>query len=1121
MLNTIMTLLPSIIGSNGGAQRFRRGRRPRSARQVQDDLGKWIWIEHLDPASNSYIRARKSFQLPAKPTAAAIMASADSRYKLYVNGHYVGKGPVRSGSGYTYYDTYDITDLLDKGANVIAFLVHNISESTYSYLPGKPGLICKVDIETPDDTDQHITFGTDESWMVCAAQDWTNEGIRISHRLGFQEVYNAEKAQAGWNEVKFKEKGWESAAVIGTPPMMPWGKMMPREIPPLSEVKVLPKAIVGVYNAPEIAKETPPAEIPELISAGELIDIKAGSVKNPETLLAADGQAHIRTPRGDRGVVVILDFGREVFGNVEIGISGSGRGCIDIGYAELLEDGRVKPTRGSMNYTDRVSLNKGKLEWQGFDSRAFRYMQIEFRRCSKPVAIDYIRVNQTTYPIELTGSFECSDRLLNDIWQIGAYTAQLCMEDTFIDSPWRERAQWWGDARIESRVAYYAFNDTKLLAQGLRQIASSQNRDGAILGLYPAGEEMLLPDFSLFWVFSILDYFGFTDDAGLVKELYPSVKRLMRWFDKYTDTDGLLADVPGQLFIDWADLEKRGEVTALNCLYHQGLRVAAILASITGRQDEAETYMETARNIKLAINKFMYLPKRGLYAECRIDGTLIDKVSRQTNILAALFDIPDQYQKSSIQRRLINGSPLPEITTPYFASHLLEALYAGDQHKAALDYIRRKWGEMVKSGAMTFLENFNGEGSLCHGWATCPTRDLLAEYIGIKPVLGAHRFSISPHPADLRWAKGTIATNNGPLTVDWRTIRSTLEINVNVPDGLKVDVYPPGSPESKLVVDGKAWPSRFVTFSAGKHRVKVTPPRLIKSAVYDEALMPLVPRVELMNESISPYSKLRLGTERPRRRIRKRASKAAEVMEVRMDADVIAETRELESEVEELIETAKSAAESEIIEIAEGKSKRKPRRRGGRRHARARARRLEAEKAAREAGEQPTEATQVETTQPNVEPVETPVEQPTPEVKTEPAVKRRTPRRRGGRRSAKTQTAPQAVPEAAVEQPEEPTVRVESVPALETPTEQPSMETSEPPAKKPARRRGGRRSSKAKKQDAAETVVEQSESSEQALQTESTPAAVIEQTSPAEKPKRTRRSYSRKRKVVESKPDSE
>ena len=264
------------------------------------------------------------------------------------------------------------------------------------------------------------------------------------------------------------------------------------------------------------------------MAASELIALTAGSVKGAEKLLVEDGETQIKTPRGDRGVTVLLDFGREVFGNVEVGIAGSGSGIIDLGYSELLEDGRVKPNRGEMKYSDRIVLKKGRLDWQSFEPRAFRYIQIEFRWCSKAVELEYVRVNQTTYPAALTASFECSDSLLNDIWNAGAYTAHLCMNDTFVNSPWRDRAQWWADARIVSRVAYYAFNDTKLLEQGLRQFADSQKPDGRIAAVYPSSTEQFVPDTSLFWVLSVLEHYAFTDDAEVATELYPAVKRLLR-----------------------------------------------------------------------------------------------------------------------------------------------------------------------------------------------------------------------------------------------------------------------------------------------------------------------------------------------------------------------------------------------------------------------------------------------------------------------------------------------------------------------------------------------------------------------------------------------------------------
>ena len=993
MLQSFISILPAVVGADGSAHR-RKHRRFHHRKPIIEDPGNWIWIQESETQHNFYLYARKLFEVKSKPTKAILKASADSKYKLFVNGEYVGKGPVRSGAGYTYYDTYDITELLNKGKNVIAFLAHSIGEDTYSYASGRGGLICKCDIEVGE---EKLAIDTDETWMVHRAVDWTNAGARLSSRLGFQEVYDAANRFDSWNQVKFKEKGWENAVVVGTPPSMPWGKMIDRQIPQLHEEKVLPLEIVGAFNSPERTRDTTPDQIPDIMAASELSNLSSGSVKSADALLADDGLTHIKTPRGDKGVVIVLDFGREVFGNVEIGIAGSGSGVIDLGYSERLEDGRVKPNFSGINYTDRVILNKGRLDWQGFEPRAFRYLQIEFRWCSRAVALEYVKVNQTTYPVQHAGYFECSDRLLNEIWRVGAYTAHLCMEDTFIDCPWRERAQWWGDARIESRVAYYAFDDTALLAQGLRQIAQTQQPDGMICGMYPASEDRLVPDFALFWVFSILDHYAFTDDIGMVRELYPNVKRLLSWFEKHSDNDGLLLNVPGWLFIDWADLDKHGNVTALNCLYYQGLRIASVLATIIGQEDEAAEYAEATNKLKMAINKHLYSVKQGLYADCRVDGKLADKFSHQANILAALFELPDHYQKSTIYRQLMNGS-LPEINTPYFMSHLLETLYAGERHDDALNIIRKKWGDMIKAGATTFWEHFTPEHSLCHGWSTSPTRDLIAEYVGIKPALGSHRFTIAPHTGDLTWAQGTINTNAGPLTVEWRVLRNSLAIRVDVPQGLRVDIYPPCDPDSKLTLDGKAHPSRFMTVEGGTHHVKVTAARAPKAPPLDESLKPKpIKHVEMLQD-ISPYGMRRPSTGTTRRRTR---SKRSDHAKATAPAAPIEALQELENkcveplEIEPTIEIQSLPEPTVAAESAE-KSQKKPRRRshrGGRRHS----------KAAATVAEVKTVETVAETASPVEEkmpdPMETaPLSKPVPneQAAEAPKKKRRYSSRRGG-----------------------------------------------------------------------------------------------------------------------------
>ncbi len=53
-----------------------------------------------------------------------------------------------------------------------------------------------------------------------------------------------------------------------------------------------------------------------------------------------------------------------------------------------------------------------------------------------------LQIQDTGYPYTLTVSFECSDNTLNDVWRICRRTKQVRSLDSYVDTPWREQAQW-------------------------------------------------------------------------------------------------------------------------------------------------------------------------------------------------------------------------------------------------------------------------------------------------------------------------------------------------------------------------------------------------------------------------------------------------------------------------------------------------------------------------------------------------------------------------------------------------------------------------------------------------------------------------------------------------------
>ena len=101
-------------------------------------------------------------------------------------------------------------------------------------------------------------------------------------------------------------------------------------------------------------------------------------------------------------------------------------------------------------------------------------MRLDFYDMPEPVEM-LVEMRLSGYPVETeAGDFQCSDALLQKIWEVGRYTTELCMDDGFMDCPWRERGQWLGDARVEALVAAYAFGDTRLAPE--KPCCNTRNR---------------------------------------------------------------------------------------------------------------------------------------------------------------------------------------------------------------------------------------------------------------------------------------------------------------------------------------------------------------------------------------------------------------------------------------------------------------------------------------------------------------------------------------------------------------------------------------------------------------------------------------------------------------------
>jgi hypothetical protein len=384
------------------------------------------------------------------------------------------------------------------------------------------------------------------------------------------------------------------------------------------------------------------------------------------------------------------------------------------------------------------------------------------------------------------------------------------MDDRFMDCPTRERSQWIGDARIEAVGAALLFGDSRLHRRFIREVARSQYEDGCTDPVGPGEWNEFEPNrpiagFTALWIASVLDYYQLTADGETLVELLPSVTRAIDWLGSFRAESGLLTDVKGWNFTDWAPgLVEPGEGAwaPVNLFYLNALCCAARIAEIAG--DYSTAFAAQSDALAGAIAERFWDPKRGLFVDHFCDGTRRQQISRHTNILAVLFGAGDESQRRAAMTQVMENKDLVQIGSPYFGYYLLEALYRQQRHADALDYIRRIWGGMLDAGATTWWENNDPLASRCHAWSIAPSIGLLTQQLGVRGVdPGFELVEIAPQPVDLEWAKGIVPIPQGDVVISWIKGSSRFTLDVSVPAGVHIRPKLPAAPADRLYMDGE------------------------------------------------------------------------------------------------------------------------------------------------------------------------------------------------------------------------------------------------------------------------------------------------------------------------------
>ncbi len=499
------------------------------------------------------------------------------------------------------------------------------------------------------------------------------------------------------------------------------------------------------------------------------------------------------SPSGD--VEIVYDLGEQNVGYYDFELEAEEGLVLDIfGVEYIAPDVSVQHTERYRNGMRYICI-EGNNRFTSLMRRSQRYVFMTFRNQTRPAYLKKFTLIESTYPVNESGAFTCSDERLTRIWDISAHTLKLCMEDVFTDCPLYEQTLWVGDSRNEALFNYTAFGHADIAKRCIKLAALSLDRHPLVQCQVPSTWETIIPVWGFLWNIMIWDYYEFSADREFLQWVFPYAMKNLRNAANFSDGRGLFS-APFWNMFDWSGIDDNHATVTHNNMFAVGAINAAVkIAEVLEKEEDREWLIAYRERLITALNA-LWRDDIGMYPDSvHKNDAVSEKISLHNAFLSLLFDIAPEDKKDALAAYMVKQPEgMTPIGSPFAILYLFAAMEKIEMHEAVVTRILDAYEPMLALGATsvweTFAgaENYNGKfptRSHTHAWSSAPLYFLNRIVLGITPEApGGTQYSISPHVCGLTWAKGTTAGKAGPVSVEWSWEANVLKVDAKAPEGI-------------------------------------------------------------------------------------------------------------------------------------------------------------------------------------------------------------------------------------------------------------------------------------------------------------------------------------------------
>ena len=699
------------------------------------------WIARSKEKPGRSVMMRKEISLPDKTIEKArLFVTGLGNYVFYINGTRVGEDLLTPGWTDFYkrveYQVYDVTGLVEEGANALGAILGNMWWSGgvgwkggVKYSEGPLKLLVMLQLTYEDGTTQ--TINSDTTWK------WHDSPIVYDHIYG-GETYDANLEIPGWEDPGFNDSSWAS---------------------------VEPSSFEGKVDGPRF----PPLR--------EQMEIEPVSLSEP-----VPGE-------------YVFDLGQNIVGWARLMVQGAKGDTIKLRFAELLhDDGTVaQENLRSAKATDMIICNGEDLVWEPkFTYHGFQYVQVSGLK-QKPEITDLAgKVIHTDEAF--IGKLETSNELINAIYKNITWGQRGNFFAVPTDCPQRdERLGWMGDAQIFAPTANFNMNLDRFWNKWMTDIADGQDSAGWVHDVSPAivvggpskpgwGDAcVVIP-----WVTWL--YYG---DQRIIEDNYTTMKK---WVDYMHSKSENLIYIWGKKgewngYGDWIAVEKSPSEPIGTAYFFYSAKLLSKMAGIIGEVADSVYYADLSAKIASAYQE-KYWSK---------DSLNYPGKTQTASLLPLAFGITPPELKDQVIKNLVDNVNAKDVhpTTGFLGTgYILPMLSKTGNHDLAYQMINQttypSWGYMVDKGASSIWELWNsdtekpeGMNSRNHFALGCVGEWMWNTLAGVntcEKMPGFKRIIIKPEPVgDLNEVEAEYETNYGTLLVSWKVSQDKFIMKLTVP----------------------------------------------------------------------------------------------------------------------------------------------------------------------------------------------------------------------------------------------------------------------------------------------------------------------------------------------------